>query len=93
MLHNVKFSEPFEIHSGVRQLHLLFLLVVGDDINAALLSHRKKGLRWTMNRAPQHLDCAVDICLLFHKISDTQDMIRSLEKDTASADLQIKQRC
>ena len=83
-MHKSKLSEPFEVHTEVRQgcilSPLLFLLVVGDVINAALLSHRYKGLRWTMNRFLQHLDYADDICLLSHKISDVQDMIRSLEK-------------
>ena len=79
MLHKGKLFEPFEVHSGVRQgcilSPLLFLLVVGDVINAALLSHRNKGLRWMMNRFLQHLDYEDDICLLSHTISNMQDMI------------------
>ena len=86
--HKGKLSEPLEVHSGVHQgcilSSLLFHLVVGDVINAALLLHRNKGLRWTMNRLLQHLDYVDDICLLSHKISDIQDMIRSLEKEAAS---------
>ena len=54
-----------------------------------LLSHRNKGLRWTMNSFLQHLDYADDICLLSHKMSDLQDMICSLEKEAASAGLKI----
>ena len=81
MLH--KLSEPYEVHSGVSQSCILspflFILVVDDVINAALLSHRNKELRQTMNRFLQHLDYADDICLLSHKISDIQDMIRSLQ--------------
>ena len=68
---------------------LVVLLVVGDVINATLLSHRNKGLSWTMNSFLQHLDYADDICLLSHKVSDRQDMIRSLQKEAAFADLKI----
>ena len=93
VLQKGKLSEPFEVHSGVPQgcilSPLLFLLVVGDVVNAALLSHRNNGLRWTMNRFLQHLVYADDICLLSHKISYIQDMIRSLEKRAASAGLNI----
>ena len=42
-----------------------------------------------MNRFRQHLDYADDICLLSHKISDIQDMIRALEKEAAFAGLNI----
>ena len=86
MLPKDKLSELFEVHSGVRQgcilSPLLFLLVVGDVINAILLSHRNKGLRWKMNHFLQHLDYADDICLLCHKIADIQNMIPSLELNT-----------
>ena len=34
-----------------------------------------------MNRFLQRLDYADDLCLLSHKISDIQDMIRFLEKE------------
>ena len=85
MLHKAKLSECFEVHSGVRNgcilSPLLFLLAVGDVINVALLSHRNKGLRCTMNRFLQHLDYADDICLFSHKICDIQDMIRSVKKE------------
>ena len=40
-----------------------------------------------MNRFLQHLDYADD--LVFHKIFDIQDMIRSLEKEAASASLKM----
>ena len=66
--HKGKLSEPFEVHSGVHQgcilSPILFLIVLGDVIKAALLPHRNKGLRWTMNSFLQHLDYADDICLL-----------------------------
>ena len=60
-----------------------------DVINAALLSHQNKALRWTLYRLLQHLDYADDICLLSHKIFDIQDMIRSLEKEAVFAGLKI----
>ena len=84
LLHKAKLREPFDVHSRVRQgcilSPLLFLLVVDVVVNAALLSHRNKGLRWTANRLLQHLGYAEHIYLLLHNISDIQDMIRSLEK-------------
>ena len=81
VLHKDKLSEPFEVHSGVRQgcilSPILFLIVLVDVLKAALLSHRNKELRWTMNSFLQHLYYADDISLLFHKMSDLQDMICS----------------
>ena len=94
MLHKGKSSEPFEVHSGVRQgfilSPILFLIVLGDVIKAGLLSHRNKGLSWTMNSFLQHLDYG--ICLLSHKMSDLQDMVCSLEKEAASTGLKINDR-
>ena len=88
-----RLSEPIEVHSGVRHCciptPLLYLLVVGDAIKVALLLHRNKGLRWTMNRFLQLLDYTDDICLLSHKISDIWDLIRSLEVEAASAGQKI----
>ena len=70
VLHKGKLSEAFEVHSGVRQCcmlsPILFLIVLDDVIKAALVSHRNKGLRWTMNSFLQHLDYSDDICLLSH---------------------------
>ena len=81
------------VHSAVRQgcilSPLLFLLVVGDVINAILLSHRNEVLKWTMNCCLQHLDYADGICLLSHMISNIPDMIRALVKEAASAGLKI----
>ena len=42
-----------------------------------------------MNSFIQHLDYSVDKCLLSHKMTDLQDMICCLEKETASAGLKI----
>ena len=93
VLHKGKLSQPFGVHSGGRQgcilLPMLFLIALGDVIKAALLSHRNKGLRWTMNSFLQHLVYADDTCLLSHKMSDLQAMICSLEKEATSAGLKI----
>ena len=76
VLNKGKLSEPFEVHSGVRLdcilWPILFLIVLGDVVKAALLSHRNKGLRWMMNCFLEHLHYADDICLLSHKMSPSR---------------------
>ena len=91
LYNNIILARTPEIGQGLGRilslLPLLFLLVVGDVINAVLLSQRNKGLRWTMNRFLHHRNYADGICLLSHKISDIQDMICSLEKEAPPAGL------
>ena len=87
MLQKGKLSEPFEVHSGVRQScilsPLLILIVVGDVITCTSKQ------RTEMDDEPFPPTSGLCRCLLFHKFSDIQDMIRSLEKEAASADLKM----
>ena len=48
--------------------HLLFLVVIGDIIQASIAKHHSVskyyGIRWKMDSFLQHLDYADDICML-----------------------------
>ena len=65
---------------------VLFLLVIGDIINSAILKHvanfNNSGIRWTMSPFLQHLHYVDDICLLLHSVLD-------IEKAASSAGLNI----
>ena len=85
-------SAPFVVGSEVRQgcilSPVLFLLVIGDIIQASIAKHHSvskySGIRWKMDSFLQHLDYADDICLLSHSVLDVANMLYSLENEAAS---------
>ena len=89
MLHNGTLSAPFVVGSGVRQgciLSLvLFLVVIGDIIQASIAKHHSvskySGIRWKVDSFLQHLDYADDICLLSRSVLDAANMLHSLENE------------
>ena len=64
---------------------VLFLLVIGDIIQASIAKHHSvskySGIRWKMDSFLQHLDYADDICLLSHSVLDAANMLYSLENE------------
>ena len=96
VLHKGKLTEPFDVQSGVRQgcilSPILFLLVVGDVLEAACCPLRGCGLRWKMpsiNDNLLHLDYADDICLLAEKISHVSTMVNALNTNALKVGLKI----
>ena len=67
---------------------MLFLVVIGDIIQASIAKHQSvpkySGIRWKMDSFLQHLDYADDICLLSHSVLDAANMLYSLESEAAS---------
>ena len=68
MLHNGALSASFVVGSGVIFLPVLFLVAIGDIIQASIAKHhlvsKYSGIRWKMDSFFQHLDYADDICRL-----------------------------
>ena len=91
VLHNGTFSAPFVIGSGVRQgcilSPVLFLVVIGDIIQASIANHHSvskySGIRWKMYSFLQHLHSADDICLMPHSVLHAANMLYSLEDEAA----------
>ena len=97
VLHSGTLTAAFVVGSGVRQgcilSPVLFLLVIGDIIQASIAKHRSvckySGIRWKMDSLLQHLDYADDISLLSHCVLDAANMLCSLENEAASFGLKI----
>ena len=97
MLRNATLSAPFFVGSGVRQgcilSPVLFILVIGDIIEASIAKHHSvskySGIRWKMNSFLQHLDYADDICLLSHSIPDAANLLYLFENEADSFELKI----
>ena len=76
VLHNGTLSASFVVGSGVRQdcilSPMLFLVVIGDIIQAYIAKHHSvckySGIRRKMDSFLQHLDYADDVCLLLHSV-------------------------
>ena len=83
----VPLSAPFVVGSGVREgcilSPMLFLVVIGDIIQAFIAKHHSvskySGIRWKMGGVLQHLDYADYIYLLSHSVLDAANMLYSLE--------------
>jgi hypothetical protein len=92
VLHRGKLSEQFEVLSGVRQgcllSPLLFLIVIGDVLRAALPAG-SQGIRWELFKTLKHLDYADDITLLSHRFLDLAHMVQGIEREGIHAGLKI----
>ena len=72
VLHGGTLSSSFEVKCGVRQScilsSVLFLVVIGDIINSAILKYNtnfnNSGKRWTMSSFLQHLDYVDDMSVV-----------------------------
>ena len=97
VLHNGTVSEAFFVGSGVRQVCMLspvlFLLVIGDIIQASIAKHHSvskyAGIRCKMDSFLQHLDYVDNICLLSPSVLDAANMLFALENEAAYFELKI----
>ena len=92
VIHDGKLTEPFTVHTGVRQGCLLsptiFLMVV-DWVMRQSTAGRRTGIQWTFTRQLEDLDFADDISLLSHRHQDAQEKLCRVAEEAVKTGLQI----
>ena len=92
VIHDGKLTEPFSVHTGVRQGCLLsptiFLLVI-DWIMRQATAGKKTGIQWTFMKQLEDLDFADDISLLSHRHQDAQEKLSHVAEEAEKTGLQI----
>ena len=90
VLHNGKFSDAFEIATGVRQgciLSPIFILVVDDIMRSSL--NGRKGIQWNPFKHLEDLEYADDVCLLSQVPRHLQENIDTINTESRAAGLEI----
>ena len=95
VVHSGTLTDPFKVHSGVRQgcllSPLLFLLAIDWTMRRTTEDHRE-GIQWTLFKQLDDLDFADDIVLLSHKQQHAQNKADRLAATARQLGLNINKK-
>lgn len=92
VIHNGNLSDPFEIHTGVRQGCLLsptIFLIVIDWIMRETTKSNKMGIQWSLTQFLEDLDYADDLALLSHKHEHMQQKTNAIVIEAEKVGLSV----
>ncbi|KAK3545686.1 hypothetical protein QTP70_010891 [Hemibagrus guttatus] len=95
VIHNNELTEPFNVHTGVKQgcilSPILFSLAI-DWLMRSVTEGQRRGIQWTLTTALEDLDYADDLGLLAHRHQDIQQKTERLSEIASTIGLKVNNK-
>ncbi|KAK3517624.1 hypothetical protein QTP70_013436 [Hemibagrus guttatus] len=95
VIHNNELTEPFNVHTGVKQgcilSPILFSLAI-DWLMRSVTEGQRRGIQWTLTTALEDLDYADDLGLLAHRHQDIQQKTEKLSEIASTIGLKVNNK-